>query len=658
MKIIGNFYTNGQTDCMLWYDGYLYAGNYKDGILTQVVTDDEYQNKNNSQNRVVINFRTTLDPNGEPFSQVRVHALAAGDGKVFAGTMPDSYLRGGCIGWYDTVTGESYIERNVVQNQSINSLAYHDGYLFGTTTTAGGTGAGDDTSLSAKMFIYDVENKRKVAEIDLRDKIEGLPARLSYVSGVVADPNIASNGKLWGTVAEVLYSFTFDEANSDIIVKEEMVLNKAKNTGGGAKGTSICFLDGYIYAYFGGSNQFLKMDYNDPSQYTALPIADPSHYTIGEDKNLYYTNDDTFYLYPLNVTDADRSAAAAVDNAMGALTRPATLTDKASVEAARAMYDALPWDQRALLQNLYLLEEAEADVLEAQIAQLDMSNLDQALVNELSDIYDGMNKTQRSYVSNYAVLANAKEQLSRDIYAIGKDVYSNLKDALANAVAGDVIRMLCTHEENDVEITGGVTLDLNGYTLICDSIDTVAIGNGHIIDTKGGLGLLMTDMMLLREDNTQLPLFDKHAGGYRVFAYTYQVDNTLGTVSDGVVKAWYYLEFAEDAAYDLIASGHTGMEVGVDLAWNGEHLIKAIFGRGEPLNPDTFCIQWAEAAQNSSDIWFYSQVTGLNEFGRDGTLLITPLVSANGVKAQVAPGQTSTIVYEINAFDFGWTERN
>lgn len=655
--VVGNFYANGQSDCMIWYDGYLYVGNYKSGILTQIIADDEFQNTSNKNNKVLIDFRYSTDPNGEYFNQVRVHALAAGDGKVFAGTMPDSYLRGGCIGWYDTVTGETYIERNVVQNQSINSLVYHDGYLYGTTTTAGGTGSGADMTLSAKMFIYDVENKRKVAEIDLRDKIDGLPERLSYVSGIVADPNIDTNGKLWGTVAEVLYSFTFDEANADIIVKEELVLNKAKYTGGSSKGTNICFLDGYIYAYFGGSTLFLKMDYNDPTQYTALPVADPSHYVIGEDKNLYYSNDDTLYLYPLNVTDDDRIAASKVDTFAAALARPATLADKATVESVRAKYNALSWDQRTLVQNLYLLEAAETDVLEARIATLDLQNLDQALVNELAAIYDEMTKEQRSFVSNYSVLASAKEILSRDVYAIGKNVYNTLNAALEDAVAGDVIRMLCNHEENDVELTGGVTLDLNGYILVCDSFDSLILGNGYVIDSEGGRGLLMADELLLREDNTQMPLFDKPSGGYRFFAYSYTIDYTLESIGNSGLKVWYKMEFESDAAYDLIRTGHTGMEIGVELYWNNKHLIKALFGRGEPLSTETFCDQWAQAMQGGGNTWLYAQITGVAAFGRDGVLTIKPVVSANGVYAQAASGQPNQIVYEINAFDFGFDVR-
>ncbi len=650
--VTANFYTNGQTDCMITCNGKLYAGNYKDGVLTQV----DLNNKNN--NKVVIDFRYTLDPNGNPFDQVRVHAIAAGDNKVFAGTMPDSYLRGGCIGWYDTVTGETYIERNVVENQSINALEYHNGYLYGTTTTGGGTGAGADTSLSAKLFIYDVANKTKVLEVDLHDYISGLPTRLSYMGGVVADPDVATNNKLWGVVCETLYSFTYDPQTNSVAVEEELVVSKTKYSGNGSKEQDIHFLDGYIYTYFDGSNKFLKINYADPSQYTQLPIADPAHSVLGEDKNLYYYNDHTLYMYPLNVTDADENAAKAVDAAILALTKPATLADKAAVEAARDAYDALSWDQRALVQSLYLLQEAEADILEARIATIDPMNPDQKLVNELYGIYMNMTTQQRSYVTNYAVLESAKNLLDQDVFSVGNQVFNTLEEAVASAGQDDVIKLLVNHEADDLVLDGNTVLDLNGYRLVCDSFDSAALGFGNIIDTSGGDGLLMADAMTIKQDNAQLPLWDGQESGYRFFAYTFALDYEPEQVANGTQQFWYKMDFESQKAYRLIETGYAKLEIGVDIAWNGEHLVRAMFGRGEPLSTYTFGLRWAESMQSNPDTWLYAKVSGLNNFGLDGTLSVTPLVLANGCQAQVAEGKSDTITYEINRFDFGFEERN
>ena len=48
------------------------------------------------------------------------------------------------------------MERNVVQDQAIINLVYHDGYLYGATSVRGGPGAADREDLSAKLFVYDV----------------------------------------------------------------------------------------------------------------------------------------------------------------------------------------------------------------------------------------------------------------------------------------------------------------------------------------------------------------------------------------------------------------------------------------------------------------------------------------------------------------------
>ena len=650
-KVEYNFYTNGQTDCMITYNGQLYAGNYKDGILVQVDRDDFTNNK------VLIDFRYGKDQNGEPGNQVRVHALAAGDGKVFAGTMPDSYLRGGCIGWYDTVTGESYVERNVVENQSINSLSYHNGYLYGTTTTDGGTGAGVDTSLSAKLFVYDVANKRKVAEVDLRNEISGLPERLKHVGGIVADPNVAQNGKFWGVVSETLFSFTFNENTKTYNVKEEMVITKTGYAGPGATGIDICFLDGYIYVYFISSRLFCKINYSNPSQYSYLPIKDPKHYVIGEDKNLYYINDSTLYMYPLNITSADKTAADAVDAAILALPETITVAHKTQIEELQAAYDALLWGQKALTHYGYLLEEAQCKLLDARLAELDLNRLDQAQVNELLNIYNNMTLTQRSYVKNADILRQAQELLQRDVCAVGDDIYDTLEEAMAAAPAGAVIRLLKDAEEGEVNLVNGVTLDLNGHTLLCEVIDGTAIGNGYVIDSGAGRGILkVSDLMLLREDNTHMPLWDSVDGGYRFFAYTLEVDYAPEEATNGVVTFWYYMHFEEAAAYTLITREDTDLEIGVDLWWNDEFLTKVSFGAGDPLSTDAFSAQWAEAAADNDKIWLHAKISGLNDFNLEGTAKIVPYINANGVEAQPQSGN-GAITYECKPFAPGFAER-
>lgn len=620
--VSGHFYTNGQTDCMTWYNGNLYAGNYKGGIVVQV----DMQEKEN--NKVLLDFRYSKDPNGNTFDQVRVHAITAGDNKIFAGTMPDSYKRGGCIGWYDLKTGESYIERNVVRNQSINSLAYHNGYLYGTTTTAGGTGASDDTSLSAKLFVYDVANKRKVAEIDLRQHIAGLPSRLTHLAGITPDPQIAVNGKFWGVVAETLYSFTFDKTTNTIHIKEELVISKDKYTGGSSN-LRIEFLEGYLYTYFRGSSVFCKIKMSDPSQYTVLPVSSPGDFMISEDKNLYYYNDSTIYVYPLVMTSADKTAAEKIDKTIAALPRPVTLQNKSAIESARATYNAMPYAQKALVQNYYLLEEAEAELLEARIAALNMNLLDRTLVNELLAAYFSMTIQQRRCVSNYNLLAQAQKKLDSAVYSIGKTNYSTLQAALNAAKSGDVIKLLQEDGAGSVVLPDGVTLDLNGFRLTCSDLNASA---GKIIDSADAAGLLVCPTAQFAQNNPQLPLWDRQNSAYRLFAYTMTMHTELIRAGEDTYRFWFALELSDRSAYRVVQSGYAGLRIGVELSWNGTTLKSSAF---TAPSADNFCKQWARAMLNDADTALYADITGIDTCPCEGTLTVRPWAQVNGVTATV-----------------------
>ena len=94
----------------------------------------------------------------------------------------------------------------------------------------------------------------------------------------------------------------------------------------------------------------------------------------------------------------------------------------------------------------------------------------------------------------------------------------------------------------------------------------------------------------------------------------------------------------------------------MDLWWNGEFLTKVSFGAGNPLSVDAFSARWAEAAADNDKIWLYAKISGLNDFGMDGTAKIVPYVSANGVNAQPQTGN-GEITYECKPFTPGFTER-
>lgn len=660
------FYTNGQTDCMIWYDGNLYAGNYKDGVLIRVNMDDH------TKNEVLLDFRYGKDAEGNTFDQVRVHAVAAGDGKVFAGTMPDSYLRGGCIGWYDINTGEKYIERNVVPNQSINSLYYDEStnLLYGTTTTGGGTGAGTDMTLSAKIFIYDVDAKKTLCIVDLVDYLdlagdvrldaegnETDKVRIPHVAGLTPDPDFANNGMLWGVVAQRVFTFDYDEVAKTVAVEEKFCSQDKTATdfkdtykSGGATALNIAFLDGYMYVKLDGFYKINKTDFTD---YACLPVRDAGDYIIGDDNVLYYTNDETLYAYPLKVTANDQESAETVAAQIDALESAADLV--AATAAARENYEKLTWAQKALVQNLYLLEEAEADSLEKQIE--DISTATPAQINAMMRDYKAMTVQQKRYVLNYTQLYTAFSEMG--VYAIGDTTYKTLAAAMENVSAGTIVKMLKDMEEDDVEIPGGAKLDLNGCFLTADTIDGATLGNSHVIDSSGGQGLAkvpnVANSMLLYQKNETMPLYDRLNDGYRFFDYELKVDKMPEIESASVRNFWYRLTFDSQQAYTLIANGYTQMTIGAEVYVDGQRALGVTFADNDSLSERDFIAGWATAMLNRpSTTWLYAKISNFEKVDEDCIVGVKPYILSCGVLACTNPGEPDTIVHGDIGIDSGF----
>lgn len=148
---------------------------------------------------------------GLAVAQDRPFALAAGDGKLFVGTIPTYGKLGGGLGVYD-LTGDRVLARhvNLVPDQSITALAYHGGLLYGGTGIAGGIGV-EPTQNEAKLFAYDPATQAKVAEY-------ALPVRgLSEITAL-----LAVDGQIWGFAEGWL--FVFDPATRRF-VHHSQVLN-------------------------------------------------------------------------------------------------------------------------------------------------------------------------------------------------------------------------------------------------------------------------------------------------------------------------------------------------------------------------------------------------------------------------------------------------
>ncbi len=412
-----------QTDAMVFYEGVLYTGNYNAGNLTRINLEDP--------NRNVI----LLSLKNDTYEQSRIHTLTAGDGKIFAGSTPDRYEHGGCLAWVDLDKMETYVERNVVQDQTINCIVYHDGYIYGTTSTSGGSGSAARPDLSAKLFVYDVANKKKVAEVSLEDEIPGLKTPIDFISGIAADPNIDENGKLWGLVSETLFSFTFNKTTGKVTVKEELSFDKTaynKESGRDWFPRPFIFEDGYLYLSFDGKGGMRKINLSNVKDNVRIMPITPMFYTLGEDGNIYYLQDQSLMMYPLNVTEADWEAAEAVDAMIDRIgTDPITLAHESAITAAREAYNALSWKHKALVQGLEKIETAETDLLECKINTIGQASLDKKdLVYDLKAQYDVLPETLQRYVKNYSVLDSAYREINDKLDAQAAQKVQQMVDSI------------------------------------------------------------------------------------------------------------------------------------------------------------------------------------------------------------------------------------
>lgn len=183
------FHTFSQSEDMVAHDGKLYIGAYPEA---RVYSYDPALPWNS----------TEYSPSPEPGpaanparlfdlaadKQIRPRALVSAGRYLAAGTMPDLGHLGGVLAVWDPRSGTlKHSQRNVVQDQSIVSLAYRDGVLYGGTSIYSGQSATPPTQPEAKLFAWSVKENRLLWEIV---PVPGKPA----VPALAFD----DRGRLWG----------------------------------------------------------------------------------------------------------------------------------------------------------------------------------------------------------------------------------------------------------------------------------------------------------------------------------------------------------------------------------------------------------------------------------------------------------------------------
>ena len=411
--------TGGQTDSQILYEGKLYTGNYSSTTLNEI-----YPNKEDTSlpttNELIQRWRLDHAETG----QKRIHTLAAGDGYVFAGTMPDSNLLGGAVVVYDTRTGRWNYHRNAIENQSVEGLTFSAGTLYGSTSTKGGSGAVEDPNASAVIFVYDYKQMQVEAVLDPRDYISGFPSRIQLISHLKADPVVQD--RIWAVISETLFCFTYHKESKTFRVQEVLSFSKTYYADTFVKNILFDTDRNILYVSFGTGGGMQRIQLEDwDADVGSVKVQEnarimdqiPDHYVLGEDGNIYFQNRaDTgdLNMYPLNVTEEDWAIAAAVDKMVTDLGE-ITLESEAAIKSARSAYENLGWRYKALIQNLEKLQEAESDILECKIDALVLESITADSYPDmvaLMEEYKALGDRQQRYVKNYSLLKEAYDKAS------------------------------------------------------------------------------------------------------------------------------------------------------------------------------------------------------------------------------------------------------
>ncbi|WP_022918404.1 PQQ-binding-like beta-propeller repeat protein [Ruania albidiflava] len=194
----------------------------------------------------------TLD-RGAPYFQDRINGVVSIGDRVALGTVPDYGELGGALTLLDTETGEFEFHRDVVPDQSIISLAYADGLIYGGTSINGGLST-TPTAQSAELFVWDVESQEVLWSESLTDHA-GYLAGLSWGAG----------GQLVGATSDGVL-FEFDPQQREVTWSVRLFEADEGNHGGWGYSTKTIWdertdsylvtLDGTLYQVHRSSGEF------------------------------------------------------------------------------------------------------------------------------------------------------------------------------------------------------------------------------------------------------------------------------------------------------------------------------------------------------------------------------------------------------------------
>lgn len=188
-----------QTEGMAVQGKYIYFGIYPKGQIYQYNTSLEWDLKNANPK-----FLGQIPDQSRPFAVLNDEK----SGNIFFGMVPEYGKLGGALVTYNSKNSELKSYGPIISDQSIVSLTYANGLLWGGTTVSGGLGIKPSTKFP-KLFSWDVENQKIVDELI---PVQGANAITSLIIG--------PDGNIWGMAGGTLFVF---DPKSRKVLKEKLI---------------------------------------------------------------------------------------------------------------------------------------------------------------------------------------------------------------------------------------------------------------------------------------------------------------------------------------------------------------------------------------------------------------------------------------------------
>lgn len=188
----------GQTEGFGALGDTLVMGTYPGANIYIYDTTEDWQSGTNPEPSVSIGHE-----------QDRPVVFEAVEERMAIGTVPVGGQLGGALTFYDPESGDMDVIEEIVEDQTVISLAYRDGLLYGGTGIWGGLGI-EPTTSEGQLFVYDVEAGEVVHQ-------EVPAAGDQNVSALTFDPG----GNLWGLTSN--HIVRFDTETREIVERHQVL---------------------------------------------------------------------------------------------------------------------------------------------------------------------------------------------------------------------------------------------------------------------------------------------------------------------------------------------------------------------------------------------------------------------------------------------------